>query len=171
MTDGTNTWFDAPHGLPGACTETTTTAASYPSGASAPGPAQAVHPLACPAANRLAGVQAAAGAPAIANNADYTAYGRLRDGRLGAGVTDNARAQAEINSRVAALCATIKGKGITIYTVVLDTSGAATSAETRTLYQSCASVPDNYFFVSQPSGLRTAFQQIGSRLANLRILK
>lgn len=171
MTDGTNQWFDAPNGFPGACTETGTSLVSYPSGAGAPGPAQAMRPVGCPAANQLANVQTAAGAPVIANNADYTGYGRLRDGRLGAAVASNALAQTEINTRMAALCATIKGKGITIYTVVLDTSGGSTSAATRALYENCASVPENYFFVSQPAGLRTTFQQIGTQLANLRILK
>jgi Flp pilus assembly protein TadG len=171
MTDGTNQWFDSPNGFPGACTDTTTSAASYPTGGRAPGPAQAIRPAACPAANQVANVVAAAGAPVISGNTDYTGYGRLRDGRLGAGVGNNAQAQAEINSRLTALCTTVKANGITIYTVVLDTSGGATSAATRSLYQGCASVPENYFFVSQPADLRTAFQQIGTQLANLRIIK
>ena len=171
MTDGNNEWHDAPNGFPGGCSNTTASTASYPSGAGAPGPAQAIRPVACPLASQVGNVLAAAGAPVIANNADYTGYGRLRDGRLGAGVTTNAQAQTEINTRAAALCSTMKATGITIYTVVLDTSGSSTSAATRALYQGCASTAENYFLVSQPTALRTAFQQIGSQLANLRILK
>jgi Flp pilus assembly protein TadG len=171
MTDGTNQWFDAPYGFPGTCTETSASTASYPSGAAAPGPAQAIRPVACPADTQVASVVAAATAPIIARNADYTAYGRLRDGRLGAAVGNNAQAQIEINTRVAAICTAIKATGITIYTVVLDSSGNATNETTRTLYQNCASSPQHYQFVSKASALRTAFQQIGSQLANLRIVK
>ena len=171
MTDGTNQWFDAPYGFPGTCTETTSSTLSYPSGAAAPGPAQAIRPVACPAANQVANVVAAATAPVIARNADYTSYGRLRDGRLGAAVTNNAQAQTEINTRVAAICTAIKAAGITIYTVVLDSSGNATNDATRTLYENCASSPQHYQFVSKSSALRAAFQQIGSQLANLRIVK
>ncbi|WP_165838819.1 vWA domain-containing protein [Roseicella frigidaeris] len=170
MTDGTNQWYDTPYGFPGACTETTKSTASYPT-SPAPGPAQAVRPIACPAANQVGSVTAASGAPAITNNADYTGYGRLKDGRLGTGVTNNSQAQTEINNRVAALCAAIKSAGITIYTVVLDTSGSSTSAATRTLYQGCATTPQHYVFVSQPTDLRTAFQQIGTQLANLRLVR
>jgi Flp pilus assembly protein TadG len=170
MTDGTNQWFDSPYGFPGACTDTSASTASFPTNP-APGPAQAIRPVACPAANQVSNVQAAPNAPPISGNTDYTGYGRLRDGRLGTGVTSNAAAQTEINSRMAALCGAIRQAGITTYTVVLDTSGSATSAATRTLYQGCASSPQHYTFVSQPSDLRTAFQQIGTQLANLRLVR
>lgn len=170
MTDGTSQWHDAAHGFPGACSDTTKSTASYPS-SPAPGPAQAVRPIACPATNQVANVAAASGAPAITNNADYTGYGRLKDGRLGTGIANNSQAQTEISRRVASLCTAIKSAGTIIYTVVLDTSGSKTSAETRTLYQNCATTPQNYVFVSRPTDLRTAFQQIGTQLANLRLVR
>ena len=172
MTDGANNWFDSPYGFPGACSDTNASTSSFPTAAagfSAPGPAQAIRPVGCPAANQTASVTVAAGAPAIANNADYTGYGRLAERRLGATITTNGQAQTEINSRMSTLCTTIKARGIVIYTVVLDTSGNATNAETRTLYQGCATAPDTYFFVSAPDQLRPAFQAIGSQLANLRL--
>ena len=172
MTDGANNWFDSPYGFPGACTETTASTSSYPTAAagfSAPGPAQAIRPVACPSSSQTSSVVAANGAPPIANNADYTGYGRLAERRLGNSVTTNAQAQTEINNRMSTLCTTIKARGILIYTVVLDTSGSATNSETRTLYQGCASAADNYFFVSAADQLRPAFQAIGSQLANLRL--
>lgn len=52
-------------------------------------------------------MQAAPGAPPIANNGDYTGYGRLQERRLGAGVSSNGQAQAEINRRFSELCASI----------------------------------------------------------------
>jgi Flp pilus assembly protein TadG len=186
MTDGNNNWFDSPAGYPGACTETTPDARSFPTTASGvvpPGPAQGLRQVACPT-QALAGtnnvnIQVAAGAPPIANNADYTGYGRISDRRLGSAVTNNAQATAELNNRMASLCTAIKrasGRAdtiddIIIYAVILDTSGTATNAATRNLYENCASSPQNFFLVTQPDQLRPAFQQIGTQLANLRLVR
>jgi len=49
--------------------------------------------------------------------------------------------------------------------------GASIDAATRTLYENCASTASNYFLVSSPDQLRPAFQQIGTQLANLRLLR
>jgi Flp pilus assembly protein TadG len=172
MTDGANNWFDSPNGFPGACSETSVNTSSFPTAAAgftAPGPSQPVRPVACPSNSNS--VQVAAGGPAIANNADYTGYGRLAERRLGSTITSSALAQTEINSRMSTLCTNIKAQGITIYTVILDTSGSTTNAATRTLYEGCASSSAHYFFVSAPNQLRPAFQQIGTQLANLRLIQ
>ncbi|MCU0889824.1 MAG: pilus assembly protein TadG-related protein [Rubritepida sp.] len=184
MTDGENLWFDHPGGFPGGCTERSVDNASVP-GASAdrggppaptvgsafpPGPPMPHRPIACPPAGQEGAVQVAPGGPPIAGNADYTGYGRLAERRLGAGITNNSQAQAEVNRRMAELCTTIKSRGITIYSVVLDTSGRGVNEATRSLYQGCASSAANYFLVTRPGDLRAAFRQIGTELASLRLL-
>lgn len=173
MTDGTNQWFDSPYGFPGSCGDGQNTASFPDAGAGfpAPGPAQAVRPVACPPSNQVANVQVAAGGPPISNNADYTGYGRLHERRLGATITNNTQARTEINARMSTLCNNMKAQGIIIYTVVLDTSGSGVDSVTRLLYEGCATSTSHYFLVSQASQLRPAFQQIGARLANLRLVQ
>jgi Flp pilus assembly protein TadG len=184
MTDGANAWNDFNGGLPGTCTVTAVSTASFPtaaSGVTPPGPAQHVQPTVCPATTTICPVPLPAvaagntyrcletrtGAPPIANNADYTGYGRP---------SDNRATPAQLNARMAQLCNDIKTdpvtgrERITIYTVVLNTAGNVDAA-TQTLYQNCASVPANYYLVSQPTQLRPAFQQIGQQLANLRLVR
>ena len=94
--------------------------------------------------------------------ADYTAYGRLSEGRLG--TTSAATATTRINQRMATLCDNIKAQGIRIYTITLGTSNA-----TRALYQSCASGPGYYFHAPTAADLRTSFREIGTQLGNLRL--
>ncbi|WP_426955193.1 pilus assembly protein TadG-related protein [Muricoccus radiodurans] len=163
MTDGNNNWYDSPHGYPGDChASIIADLRSFPtaaSGTSPPGPAQFLQPEGCPIGNLLVGARS--GAPPIANNADYTGYGRPSDNRV---------SPSAIDSRMATLCTRIKAAGITIYTVVLNTGGAVDSS-TQTLYRNCASATTNFFLVSQPTQLRPAFQQIGQQLANLRIIR
>jgi hypothetical protein len=163
MTDGNNTWFDSPTGFPGACGQARNTG-SAPTGApapAAPGPPQHLQPLACPPANEHANVVAAPGAPPRNTQGDYTGYGRPSDGRA---------TPAQVDARMATMCEEIKATGIIVYTVVVNTGGTVNEA-TRNLYRNCASVPANYFEVSQPNQLRTAFQQIGQQLANLRVVR
>lgn len=184
MTDGANAWNDFAGGLPGTCNVTAVNTASFPtaaSGVTPPGPPQHIQPTACPATtticpatlpNVAAGstyrcIESRPGAPPIPGNADYTGYGRRSDNRITA---------AQLNTRMAELCNAIKidpvtgRERITIYTVVLNTAGNVDAA-TQTLYQNCASVPANYYLVSQPTQLRPAFQQIGQQLANLRLVR
>ncbi|MFL1463806.1 pilus assembly protein TadG-related protein [Roseococcus sp. DSY-14] len=162
MTDGDNTWNDVAHGLPGSCTTTGTDAASFPTAAAAeppPGPAMPIRPRPCPASSQVNSVVLAPGAAPVRNNSDYTGYGRRLENRI---------TVSELNARTAALCTQLKGLGIQIYTVVLSPGGTVSDA-TRQLYQQCATVPGNYFLVSQPTQLRAAFRQIGGSLANVRL--
>jgi Flp pilus assembly protein TadG len=94
---------------------------------------------------------------------DYTAYGRLSEGRLG--TTTGSQATTRINSRMTDLCTAMKAKKITIYTITL----MVTSNATKDLYRSCASQPSYYFNSPSAAELRGIFQQIGSQLSNLRI--
>ncbi len=186
MTDGQNSLHDGATGYPGACASTSVSTASTPgsgAGFPPPGPAMPHQPIACPssaaAGTNAANIVAAPGAPVILNNTDYTGYGRLQERRLGAGVTTIAQAATEINNRMEALCTAMKSasgvpgatEDIIIYSVVLDTSGTAVNTATRQLYERCATSPQNFFLVTRPDQLRPAFQQIGTQLANLRIVQ
>lgn len=98
-------------------------------------------------------------------NADYTAYGRLKENRLGLTTVNNTNARNEINARMARLCETIKAAGITVYTITFDVSQSATQA----LYRDCASSPEHWFNSPDQAALAAAFRAIGDQLANLRL--
>jgi Flp pilus assembly protein TadG len=94
---------------------------------------------------------------------ELMAYGFLGQGNLG--TTNEALAEAEVNTRLTTICEAMKAEGITIFSVMF----AVTDASIETTYRDCASQPD-YFFNS-PTGdeLESAFEQIGRRLASLRV--
>jgi Flp pilus assembly protein TadG len=71
----------------------------------------------------------------------------------------------QVNDRQAPLCTNIKNAGITLYTVQVNTDGAATS----TLLQNCASSSDKFFLLTKADQMVTTFQQIGTELSDLRI--
>jgi hypothetical protein len=96
---------------------------------------------------------------------DFTAYGRLQEGRLG--TTDSGTATSRINTRMLDLCTAMKAQKITIYTITL----MVTSQTTKDLYMSCASQPIYYFNSPSAAELRGIFQQIGTQLSNLRLEK
>jgi len=100
-------------------------------------------------------------------DADTTAYGRLRENRLGLANVTNANARAEINNRMARLCTRIKEAGIILYTITFNVTNTGTQA----LYRNCASRPEYYFNSPDTAALRAAFREIGSQLANLRIVR
>jgi hypothetical protein len=95
--------------------------------------------------------------------ADYTAYGRLSEGRLG--TTSNSLARTIINQRMLELCTAMKNEGIVIYTITFKLN----SASAQDLYRSCASRPSQYFNSPSNSDLQQAFVQIADELSNLRI--
>lgn len=100
-------------------------------------------------------------------DADMTAYGRLRENRLGLGNPTNANARAEIDARMGRLCTRIKQAGITVYTITFNVS----SSGTQTLYRNCASRPEYYFNSPDAAALRGAFREIAGQLANLRLVR
>jgi len=95
--------------------------------------------------------------------ADYTAYGRLSEGRLG--TASNSGAKTEVNSRLLELCTAMKAEGIVIYTITFKLSDTAT----QQLYRDCASNTDFYFNSPSNSDLQQAFIQIADELSNLRL--
>jgi hypothetical protein len=95
--------------------------------------------------------------------ADYTAYGRLTESRLG--TTSNATAKTRINTRMLELCTAMKDEDIIMYTIVFQENDAAT----QQLYRDCASDPDKFFNAPSNSDLQQAFVQIAGELSNLRI--
>lgn len=95
--------------------------------------------------------------------ADYTAYGRLSEGRLG--TTNNGTAKTKINQRMLELCTAMKAEGILMYTITFQENDTAT----QNLYRDCASDPKKYFNSPSNSDLQQAFVQIANELSNLRI--
>jgi hypothetical protein len=98
-------------------------------------------------------------------DADYNAYGRLADGRLG--TTDNGVANVELDRRMTAACDAIKAAGIEIYAVTFK----VTDPDVKSLFRGCASAPANYWNSPSNSDLSAAFREIGSKLSNLRLEK
>lgn len=94
---------------------------------------------------------------------ELMAYGFLDEGNLG--TTNEALAEAEINTRLTTICEAMKAEGIQIFSVMF----AVTDATVENTYRNCASEPENFF--NSPTGeeLDAAFDQIGRRLASLRI--
>jgi predicted lipoprotein with Yx(FWY)xxD motif len=66
---------------------------------------------------------------------------------------------------MATLCTNIKSSGVTIYTVQIDTDGAGQSA----VLPACASGSDNFFMLTDPSQIASAFAQIGTSISRLRV--
>jgi Flp pilus assembly protein TadG len=95
--------------------------------------------------------------------ADYTAYGRLNEGRLD--TTNKAAATAVINDRMLELCSAMKEQDIIMYTITFQVSNTTT----QNLYRSCATDNDHYFNSPTNSQLDEAFEQIADELSNLRI--
>ncbi|MEM8951262.1 MAG: TadE/TadG family type IV pilus assembly protein [Pseudomonadota bacterium] len=95
--------------------------------------------------------------------ADYTAYGRLNEGRLG--TTSNGGAKNEVNDRMLELCGDMKDEGIILYAITFRVNDSAT----RNLYESCATSTDHYFDSPSNTDLQQTFVQIADELSVLRI--
>jgi hypothetical protein len=95
--------------------------------------------------------------------ADYTAYGRLTEGRLG--TTNNAGATTVVNERMLELCTAMKAQDIILYTITVQVNNATT----RQLFEDCATSPAHYFNSPSIGDLAAAFHQIADELTNLRI--
>lgn len=95
--------------------------------------------------------------------ADYTAYGRLSEGRLG--TTSNSAANVVIDNRMLELCTAMKAQGIVIYTITFQLNNSTT----QQLYRNCATSEDFYFNSPSNSDLQQVFVQIADELSELRI--
>ena len=74
---------------------------------------------------------------------------------------------SQVDNRMKILCDNVKASGVIIYTVQIDTDGAGQSA----VLPYCASGSSNFFMLSDPSQISSAFQQIGTQISKLRIAK
>lgn len=103
----------------------------------------------------------------LPGDADYTAYRRLAEQRLGSGINTNTAARTEINNRMLALCNAMKAppNNIIIYTIVVETPDQAIND----LYSACATKPAYYFPTPNANDLAGVFRQIAEQLANLRL--
>jgi Flp pilus assembly protein TadG len=78
---------------------------------------------------------------------------------------------SQINARQKMTCDNVNAAGITLYTIHVNTDGDPLS----TLLKSCAGSPgkypdaDKFWMLTSASQLATVFQQIGTKLSNLRI--
>ena len=146
MTDGVNYWHDHPDKAPG----------------------RASHPYRDNLRNKDFAKDGSTEA-----EADYTAYGRLSENRLGVSLPiSGIKATREVDKRTSQLCAKMKQEGIVIYTVVLGVNGnSAADTETQKLWRDCATKPSHYFRSPDKAALAAAFREIGTQLANLRLTR
>ncbi len=96
-------------------------------------------------------------------DADYTAYGRVSEGRLG--TTNGGAATTEINARLLAVCNAMKSQGIIIFAITFQLNNTTT----QDLYRSCATSPAHYFNSPSNDDLQDVFHEIGNELTNLRL--
>ncbi len=93
----------------------------------------------------------------------YTAYGFLRDGRLGS--KNERRAESEVNDRLLESCEAAKAEGIEVYTVMFALNNAAIERD----YRACASSDDHFFDAPDGDELDAAFRDIAGQLTSLRL--
>jgi hypothetical protein len=98
------------------------------------------------------------------NDSYYEGLGYIWQGLLGITSGSNSTRTSKMNDRFTDLCANIKAKNITVYTV-----GVGVSNSSKTLLKSCASSTDKYYDVTQASDLTAAFNSIAGSIASLRI--
>lgn len=96
-------------------------------------------------------------------DADYTAYGRLSEGRLG--TTSAGAVTTQINNRMLNVCNAMKNEGIIVYTITFKLNNSTT----QQLFRDCATNPDHYFNSPSNDDLKETFETIGQELTNLRL--
>ncbi len=72
--------------------------------------------------------------------------------------------QAKIDARMSAACTNAKNEGIIVYTILV-------MAGSENLLKNCASSPSMYFKITQSNQLVTVFNQIGTQMSRLRVMK
>ncbi|MCE7998378.1 MAG: VWA domain-containing protein [Rhodobiaceae bacterium] len=99
------------------------------------------------------------------NRSRYTAYGYIRQGRLG--TSNKSAAEARLDPKTADICENIKDEGVRLYTITFQVS----STDTQELMEECATSPALYFDSPDNEQLQTIFQAIARDLSNLRLSK
>jgi Flp pilus assembly protein TadG len=181
MTDGNNEWHDSDLGAPGNCTTnniSNTASGLTPArpacvGTASPLTQAQTMALLTPLSEGTWGVSGT-NVRNVPNDADLTAYGRLRTNRMGVANATIASARDDstngIDARMVRLCQAVRAedRNITVYTI---TFGGSPSTATRTLYENCASTPGNYYHAPTQTVLSQVFQTIAGQLANLRLVQ
>ena len=101
---------------------------------------------------------------------DYTSYGYLADGRLGA--VERAAHPAQLNDKVSTLCEAVKAKGIRLYMILLEENDAGHEADLRGLR--LAERQGRAALLRGPRRLdarRQAFADIGQDLTTIHITR
>ncbi len=109
------------------------------------------------------------GASSLHTKSVYSAYGYVKDNRLG--TTNANEANRILDRRLRDVCENIKGANtnnpITIYTISFQLPSSARA--THALMRNCATDPEKYFESSSNSALREHFKEIARNLTKLRI--
>jgi Flp pilus assembly protein TadG len=100
---------------------------------------------------------------------DFTAYGRVNaPGPVGLAKSSISGGQDVLDARMTEICDDMKAQQIKIYTIIF---GKKPSADTKELYEDCASSPAMYYYAPENDDLAKAFRAIGGQLANLMIIE
>ncbi len=97
----------------------------------------------------------------------YGPYGPLSANNLGT-TSESTAETVTLPAKTTALCNSLKGNGVLIYTIVF---GNGSNAATKTLMKNCASEEDFYFDSPSKTALQAAFRAIGDSLSKLRVSK
>lgn len=99
----------------------------------------------------------------------YLAYGYPDNGRIFSSAYPNPSSDGQVtsamNSRTVETCTNAKAKGITVYTIGLNSPNATTTQ----MLKDCASGESNAYFPTASSELISVFEEIASQLSNLRL--
>lgn len=98
------------------------------------------------------------------NKSRYTAYGYVRQGRLGT-TTSTSAAATELDNRLARICTRVKDLKIRLYTIGFMISDQGT----LNLLRNCATEPSMFYNSPSSSDLQAAFEAIATDLSNLRL--
>ncbi len=99
------------------------------------------------------------------NKSLYSAYGFVKDGRVGTTSSSQSQQNAMMNARTDETCENVKAAGIRIYTITFDLTHQAT----LDLMRDCATSASHYFNSPGASELDDIFSQIAAELVELRI--
>ena len=115
---------------------------------------------------------------AQATACDYSQFGlpwfdQRTDSNVGsasdcATITPSTALTNDVNTRLAALCTSVKAEPNTILWVI-SYGGTGIASDTKTRLQSCATDSSHYFDATSNASLQTAFQTIAAKIAQLRI--
>jgi Flp pilus assembly protein TadG len=113
---------------------------------------------------------------AQANSCDYTNYGvawwdrRTNNSPGSCSNSEDSNLTNDVNSRLASLCAAIKNEPNTIIWVI-SFGGTGITLDTKNRLRTCATDDDHFFDATSAPALKSAFENIAGRIAQLRLEK